>query len=1184
MRLNPDGKQLPVTRAADWRRIITFLLTFAFLQVAASSRGQHINLSLKGVPLSKVFDEISRQSGVSIIYNEDLLKSVGMVSIIAKDLSIEDAISLAVKGKGLKYQVEGKVIYIQKIDVKETSSQSPSNQDQSNDKVTVRGTVKNEKGELIVGATVQVKNSQRVVVTDEKGNFEITDIDDNAILVISNVGMASQEIKIKGITTFNIIMHNKVSTLNEVVVTAFGVERSSKEIGYSTATVKGEDLTKGNTGNLLSGLSGRVSGLNIATQSADMTPQMQVLLRGIRSFSTTSNNQPLFILNGSPLSFGSDQNSANLILDFINNINPNDIDKVTVLKGANATALYGPEGVNGVIIITTKKGQKGKPIINFRSAVTFQRIDYRANKYEQHDYGSGTGQVDQNGNGVFSGTANNGWGPRYNGSLVKIGRPDENGQFQEVTYNHKNDYRQFFNVASTVQNNLSISQGDENSNFYLGMAYNTQRGVLPGDKRNTINAFLAAGRKLGIFEAQYQVNFARELSDLGPENFGPSGPTYIPFSKYKNYTNYEWADNNHYWSDADYQSPYQAIAGDRSHKTQNSAVISLSLTAKPLPWLTIRDNPGIVLANIYSKRTTAPVNFSDWAKQNGGFFRNFDLLARLDEDNLTNSSVNNQLLITTLNKSGDFDFRNLIGNTIDENRYKDVSGQSSGLSIPVYNLAFSAQYPNATERYVLSRRYSFFASSSIGYKQRAFLELTARNDWDSKRAAAGRGKDLYIGGNVSVLMKESVKALQRLSWLSFLQLRGAVTTTANMNIQPFQSERTLETAAYYNYPYTTPSGGGLVGFNYIPGNPNPNLKPEKILSLEGGFAARLFKDFLSINFAWYWQHNNGVITESGTSWLSGSPTIDNLGVLNNTGYEVDLNLNSILKHPNGFDINAGFHIAMNSNKVIKLAPDYNGVYVVSRPGGRDGLMGVVAREGHQAFEYWLYDYKRDAQGRVIIDSSTGYPISDLQTPVYKGTTTPKYVGGLTLNFTYKKFALSTLSEYNIGGQHYFSRAENMTRAGLHVLTEYNGRQSFVFPNSVYLDANGKSIPNTSIKTLDANSFLYNTVANASANFLTNSSFFKVKEVVLNYEQIVKSKTIKKLNIGIYGRNLFNFYAKNNIYGDPQLIKGPGRFDSDPVASNSVYGNNSQGIAPNAGSSNSTPSGVLEYGVILSTNF
>ena len=227
--------------------------------------------------------------------------------------------------------------------------------------------------EAIAGATIQVKGTARTVVTDAKGEFEIRNVADDAVLVITSIGMQAQEVSVKGRNQVDIFMKIKASALDETVVTAFGVEKSSKEVGYSTATVKGEELTKGNTGNILSGLSGRVSGLNISTQSADMTPQMQVLMRGIRSFSSTSNNQPLFILNGSPLSFGSDQSSAQLILDFINNINPNDVEKVTILKGANATALYGPEGANGVIIITTRKGQKGKPVISEASSVNARR-------------------------------------------------------------------------------------------------------------------------------------------------------------------------------------------------------------------------------------------------------------------------------------------------------------------------------------------------------------------------------------------------------------------------------------------------------------------------------------------------------------------------------------------------------------------------------------------------------------------------------------------------------------------------------------------------------------------------------------------------------------------------------------------------------------------------------------------
>ncbi|HTI92614.1 MAG TPA: SusC/RagA family TonB-linked outer membrane protein [Puia sp.] len=1188
MLLHVGGRGLPCReilsrKTAIFVRFPVFFMLFLCLHVAAEGFAQKVTLSMRQAPLSRVFDEISRQSRVSIAYNEELMKRANPVTIAVKDMPAEQAISVALKGQPFRLEAEGKIIYIRQA-AGVPAPESPGRGSDVRGNIIVKGIVKNEKGEVLAGASIQVKGTDHTVVTDGKGEFEIRQVPENATLIVSSVGMQVMEVAVKGRTQISVVMKIKASALDEQVVTAFGVEKSSRELGYSTATVKGEELTKGNTGNILSGLSGRVSGLNIATQSTDMTPQMQVLMRGIRSFSSTSNNQPLFIMNGSPLSFGSDQSSAQLILDFINNINPNDVDKVTILKGANATALYGPEGVNGVIIITTRKGMKGRPVINFRNSVSFQRIDYRAVRYEQHEFGSGTGLVDANGNGIYSGTINNGWGPKYDGSKVQLGRTDEKGNQQMVDYSHRWDYRRFFDVARTAQSNLSISQGDENANFYLGLAYNDQKGILPGDTRNTLTAFLSGGRKMGIFNAQYQVNFFRELANLGPENYGPIGPTFIPFLSYKDYRNYEWADNNHYWADFDVMSPYQAIASDRAFKTQNSGIVSLNLTARPLPWLTIADAPGFVVNNNYQKHETQPVYFSDWAKQNGGFLRAFDRQATLEEENTTISTVHNHFTVMAVNKAGNFDFRNLVGNVVDEQRYKQVGGNSNALAIPVYNLVYSTDVASASERYVLTRRYSFFATSTMAYRQRAFLELTARNDWDSKRAAVGRGKDLYVGGSLSVLMREAVPALQRLSWLSFLQLKGAVTTTANMNILPYQSERTLQSTVGFPFNNGSFGGTGLASYSYLPGNPNPYLKPEKVLSVESGFTARFFKDLLAVNFAYYWQRNNGVITAASTGWLSGAPTIDNLGVMNNWGYEVDIDLNNVVKNANGFNLSGGFRIAMNKNVVKWLAPDYGGVYVVSPPGGRDGLAGTVARKGHQAFEYWLYDYKKDAQGRTIVDPVTGYPIPDLNTAVYEGTTTPKYVGSFNLLFSYRRWTLSTLSEFNIGGNHYFSRGEGLTRAGLHEQTTYNDRLPFVFPNSVYLDANGKSVVNTSIKTQAANSFLYSNVSQASANFLSNSDFLRLKEVVLGYEQVFKTGSIRKLNLGIYGRNLFNWYSRSNLYGDPQLIKGPGRFTAGISQAGGGTAGNSGNVAPQAGSSQYTPPGVVEYGVILSANF
>jgi TonB-linked SusC/RagA family outer membrane protein len=1159
-----------ITKILFVMRLTFLLMTITFLSVHASTYSQSVTLSGKDISLKKIFSAIEQQTGYVVFYNSELLKTTKPVTVAAEEMPLSAFLEMAFKDQPLNYTITDKVITLA-VKPPPLESKLPF---VAGTFMEVRGTVLNAVNkEPIVSASVKIKGKNRGAITDAQGNF-VLNAEAGNVLLITSLQYETQEIRIiPNQPALTVLMIPAVSKLDETVVTAFGIEKSSKEIGYSVAKVTGADINRANSGNLLQGLAGKVSGLNIAVQSADMNPQMRVLIRGIRSFSTTSNNQPLFILNGTPLSFGSDNGSAAMIMDFVNNINPADIENVTVLKGANGTALYGPEGVNGVIIITTKKGQKGKPAINFRNSVSFARLDFRNDNSKQRQYGNGSGLVDDKGNGIYSSLDKNGWGPAYDGHLVPIGRADENGNYQMVTYSDKKDARRFFKVGRTIQNNLSISQSDAISDFYLGLSAVNQTGLVPGDKQDAVNLFFSAGRKLGKLNVQLNLNYSRSNTDKGP-TFDDilSTPTFIPILSYKDYENDKWSDINHYWNDNDLMSPYQAAVARRKKGTDNSVIAGLILTGKVLPWLTITDKPSIVYDGFYEKTTSQPQNFSDFAKQFGGYNRFRDRLSQLSEETRSNTTLNNDLLITALNRAGDFNFRTTLGSSVKENYYKKLTGSANPI-IPVFNLAFSRDPSGAGEESLLTRNYSFFGTSGIGYKDKVFVELMARNDWDSKRAKVGRGKDLYIGGNTAVMLNEVIHSLKQYTWLSRLQLRAAVNTTANMNIEPYQSERTLIMGYSNGFPYPGTLDEGVIAYEYMVGNPNPFLKPERILSQEYGASVSLWKNRVSADFTWYTQRNNGVIMKVKIPWLSGGSTIDNLGVMRNYGWEADLKFDPVIKTRSGFSISADVRIAMNDNKVISISDAYDGLFPLKIP-YYGSMYGIVARTGQRAFEYQVYDFKRDPAGRVIVNKETGMPDVDMNNPIYGGRTLPKYTGGMNLNFAFKGFTLAVLGEFNTGAMHYSELMQYDVQYGFSALTTYNDRKPFIYPNSSYDEGNGKYIANTSVYTKNANQELYNHFNNASTNYLTKANFFKIREVVIGYERFFKTKTIKKLNLSVYGRNVFNFYAKANKSGDPQLIKGPGDRGYRTIPDN--LSGSASGV--------STVPGVAQYGVITTVSF
>ncbi|NII23563.1 SusC/RagA family TonB-linked outer membrane protein [Pseudoflavitalea sp. X16] len=1112
-------------------KLTAFLLTAAFLNVSAKAVSQNITFTGQHVSLESVFAAVKKQTGYLFLYPRAALRAAKPVSVSAQDLPLEKFLAEVFRSQPLEYNIKGKNIF---VSLKPTVTGSSNQQRSSNvalgmlkdTLIHVTGSVTNDQGKPLSGANIFIRRTGRGTTSDPHGNFTI-EASTGDILIISFIGYDTREVKISSANAGTILLKLKPASLGDVIVTtAYGIEKRTKELGYAVAKVKGEDINRTNPGNFLSGLVGKVSGLNISSLSPDMTPDNNIMLRGIRSINQSANNQPLFILNGSPLSFGADQNSATLALDFLNNLNPNDIQDITVLKGANGAALYGPEGVNGVIIITTKRGDKEGLKIGFRSSTAFQYIDFSQRKV-QTQFGAGN-LTDAQGNPVYNPVGAELWGPAFNNELVPLGRPDENGETQQVPYRYSDDRQQFWDVARITQSNLSISQSDNKSDFYLGLSYTDQTGLLPGDKQNKVGILLNTGRQFNKWNVRINLGYTLTNADKGPSSIKTDmTPPHVPLTSYKDFINDHWADRNHYWAD-ETENPYETIASNRRKSTENALTGNLDFTIKPLKWLTITERPGITYSASYTKATNAPRIYSDFAKAYGAMGRWVsyrDIPARLSEETLTSLAINNDLLLTGLHNAGSFSFRTTLGNTIRQNYTKEVIGSTSYLVIPVYNLAYGRMgetFPR--EKSVLSRFYSLFSTFSVGYRDMVFLELTGRNDWDSKLAVTARNKNFYSGANTSIVLSEMIPALSKMKWLSSARLRASVTRTANMNIRPYQTERILDLYRIY---------GDLVSYIYKGNNPNPFIKPENLISQEYGGSFSFLNQHINLDITYYKQRNNGLILDVVNSLYSGAPTIDNAGVYDNMGWEFDVKINRLFKAGH-FQAGMDIRLALNDNKVISLPPVYNNqlmAYV--------GPAQVIARTGHHAFEFNLTDWRRTPDGKIIVNSATGMPELDYANPVFTGRTLPRYSGAANLNLEWKKLKLYLLGEFR-GGNHQYNGAGSLdTRMGWSPLTVYNNREPFVLPNSVYDDGSGKYVENTAIKITAIRDFYQNYASSASIPYLVKADFFKLREISLTYDLTLKIKPVKNILLGVYGRDIASIYAKGNFYGDPLMVRGPG---------------------------------------------
>ncbi|MEP6701070.1 MAG: TonB-dependent receptor plug domain-containing protein, partial [Bacteroidota bacterium] len=415
---------------------------------------------------------------------------------------------------------------------------------------TITGTVTDEKGDALPGASVRIKGTRTGVAADNNGQFRIL-AKTGDVLVVSGAGLEATEATIGASSTIALSVKRTVIAGTEVVVTALGVTRQPKELGYSVSKIKATELTQAKAVNLQNGLTGKVSGLNVQTVNNGVFGDTRITLRGIRSL--TGNNQPMLILDGVPIS-----------LNYLSSINPNDITDVTILKSASATAVYGPDGANGALVVTTKKGSRTKPSISVGHTVQVERVSYMPEF--QHQFGSGSSE-DQYGYGVYDPIENQTYGDAFDGSLRQIGRDGPNGEKYIVPYSDlPREKRKFWNTGITNQTDVSFSTGD----FYLSAQNVMIQGILPKDINRRVSVHMAANKEYNKFKASYSLNYTKGNYDVNAgstfgngRDFQPywnliNTPTEIPITRFKDWRHDYFSSPDGYFNDY-YYNPYFEI-------------------------------------------------------------------------------------------------------------------------------------------------------------------------------------------------------------------------------------------------------------------------------------------------------------------------------------------------------------------------------------------------------------------------------------------------------------------------------------------------------------------------------------------------------------------------------------------------------------------------------------------------
>lgn len=993
---------------------------------------------------------------------------------------------------------------------------------------TISGTVTDEKGDPLPGASVRIKSTRTGVAADNNGQFRIQ-AKTGDVLVVSGAGLKETEATIGAGNTITIAVTREVISGTEVVVTSLGVSRQSKEIGYSTAKVKASELTQAKVVNLQNGLTGKVSGLNVQTVNSGVFGDTRITLRGIRSL--TGNNQPMLIVDGVPISLG-----------YLNSINPNDITDVTILKSASSTAIYGPDGANGAIVVSTKRGSRTKPQVSVGHTVQIERVSYMPELQTQ--FGSGS-SVDAFGYGVYDPVENQGYGDAFDGSIRQIGRTNPiTGEKYLVSYEARPDEkRKFWNTGVTNQTDVSFSTGD----FYMSAQNVLIQGIMPKDINRRISLRMNATKEYGRFKASYNLNYTKGNYDVtAGSSFGNgrdftvywnliNSPMQIPHTRFKDWRNDYFSSPDGYFNDY-YSNPYWAIDNFRNIGRSEDIFGNVEFNLKATNWLNFTYRLGATVSNGTFKATQGALTYGQATKASGkSIAQSGDLVAQVADGSSTSSRINSELFATARKSFGDFKLEALVGQSFRETNAKNVSVSSNNLTFPsLFNIIGRKGEPGASESSNKTRLQRFFGKLSLNYNGWAFAEVTGSYDIDS-RLAYYYNYDFdnisyfYPGGNVSFVLSEAIPAIKKSNVISFLKVRGALSKTGNVNLGAQSLENTYGLGG--GFPY-----GTLIG--YTSGNTlrQSSYKPEFILNKEVGFEIGFLKNRVNLEATVYSQENTDQIVQVAYSGATGfTSALLNAASFTNKGFEVDLKLTPLVKLGQvNIDFKANY--TYQTNEVTKI------VEGVDELGIGNGNFVIV---GFPAYTFKLTDYVRDAEGRVIVNPTTGYPTVD---PVTKnfGRTQPKHIIGLSLNVNYKGLAFSAVADYRGGNQIWTGNLGTaMDFSGISKRSGQNARQPFVFPNSSYFDGT-KYVPNTDIYTVSGGYNFWSQAinTNANTNYLVDGSFWKIREMSLSYNLPTKwlgftKNAIKGVNVALTGRNLFMFLPKTNEWTDPEFSNTTG---------------------------------------------
>ena len=985
----------------------------------------------------------------------------------------------------------------------------------------VSGTIISEEDGLpLPGVSVIVKGTTIGTITDWDGAYKLSVPEETEFLQFSFVGMQTQDIAIGENTVIDLTMVTDAVGIDEVVVTALGIKRAEKNLGYSATQVNSEDIIKGGDKSAITSLQGKVAGANITSASGDPSASTRIILRGFTSF--LKSNQPLYIVDGVPVN-NSQSGNTNLDggYDFgnaVNDINPNDIESISVLKGAGATALYGSRAANGVILITTKSGKESeRPRVTISSGFSMRsplRLPQMQNTYGQG--WDGIHKLDENGS----------WGPKFDGVIRPYGRVVDNQQRLKHYSALEDNLKDFFETGMAFQNSVAVSGGTENTTYYLSYSNDKDDGIFPtdADSYNRHTFSLKGSTKGKRLTSSASLNYIKKKASFvytGQDNSVYNDLMQMPrdmsIVDMKDY-HYKFNNADNYFTPFSVGNPYFGLNENGNEHNADRIFGNLELSYNFFEGLDATWRLG---TDVTSNQTLL------WYAINHPGGENSD--SQFSDGEVWVSALNQQQInsdfMINYNKKlhQDFTLDAMLGYNINQNGGTFVGAGVQSLDIPdFYNLANSPDPPVSSQSKSMKRIIGLLGQVDLNYKNYLNLSGNYRNDWSST-LPKDKNNYSYFGSSISFIFSELIPAQQ--SILSFGKVRISYGITGSDALAYMLDDVFISGTVDGPFVNLTSPFDGVNAFSVSDLIGNPDLSPEFTHEFETGIDLRLFTGRLNLDITYYDKITKNQIVVVPLAYSTGYDIQTmNFGEITNKGIEALVSGSPVKTQ--SFEWRVFVNFTKNINKVVELDSLLK-EYV------HTGLntITLISEKGYPMGRFSITVPMRDDEGHIIVDDS-GMPIGDPEKESY-GCSQPDWFMGIGNEISYKRFSLSVLFDIRKGGLMYSRTADNNYFTGNATQTTFNDRQPFIIPNSVTLDGEENTTPIT-MDQMDE--YWDNGGAELDKTFLIDKSFIKLREVAFSYDlpsKIFSNLPILGASVKVFGRNLLLWTPEENNFIDPE---------------------------------------------------